>query len=397
MLLVIEIIFWITIIVSLLLGYYIFRDVADVTQFWLKSYRENVMKTWYRRHLYFWGSLMALMGAFYLHYEYEVGVLSIAWITTSLWLIFILGGYFNPGWMMRTQQKTGRFVSVDEAKSFIHRNYEVLVIEHNGEARAHTDYELWRPHVVGTPEGLGGENIVMSYCAMTNLGMAFKPEIEGKPVELKVMTQLENNLVMWDKNSGEPIQQIWGTKECDGRFGSAMQQYPLFKMPFEKFAKAYPKGQVFHRRRVLMKENPLVAMYDKFWESQFYMAVSRQKQESAPIFPTLSHIDNRLYPKEPVWGFNIDDDYVCYSLPYIQEQTKPLNVVVGDRNIIIHWDEEYECLGIWYNDFNEPVSTMDFWGQSDLGKHKRVEQVKAGIFYAMWVNFYPETGVNRAE
>jgi len=390
-----EVGFWAALTISLLLSYYIFRDVADITQFWFKADRNKIMKTWHRRHLYLWGSLVALVGAFTLNYDLKVGMLSVAWISTAFWGLFIFGGYFNPGWMMRTQQKTGRFVSVDEAKNFIHRDHEVLVIEHNGEARAHTDYELWRPHVVGTPEGLGGENIVISYCAMTNLGMAFKPEINGEALELKVMTQLENNLVMWDKKTGEPIQQIWGTKECDGKSGSAMQQYPLVKMPFDKFAKAYPNGQVFHRRRVLMTENPLVALYDKFWEAQFYMAISRQKQEAEPIFPTLSNQNNLLYPKEPVWGFNVKDDYTCYSVPYIREQSKPLNVVVGGRNIVVHWDEDYESLGIWYNDFNKSVTTIDFFGQSDLGKHERVENVKAGLFYAMWINFYPETDVNR--
>ena len=142
------------------------------------------------------------MAAILIHLQYGVGISWVAVISSLLWFIFIAGGYVNHGWMMRTQQRTGRFVSVEEAKSFIHRDQEVLVIEHNGQARAHTDYELWRPHVVGTADGLGGENIVMSYCAMTNLGMAVKPEIDGRPLDLKVMTQLENNLVMWDRNSG---------------------------------------------------------------------------------------------------------------------------------------------------------------------------------------------------
>ena len=388
--------FWGALAISLWLGFLIFRDVADITQFWFKCERKTVMQTWYRRHVYVGASLLLLLGALYLHYGYGIGLAAVAILSAVIWGIFILGGYVNPGLMMRTQQRTGRFVSVDEAKSFIRRDHEVLVIEHNGQARAHTDYELWRPHVVGTPEGLGGENIVMSYCAMTNLGMAFEPAIDGKPLELKVMMQLENNLVMWDKNTGEPIQQIWGTKECDGSGGPAMRQFPLFKMPFEQVAKAYPEGQVFHRRRILMKENPIAALYDKFWEAQFYMAISRQKQEAAPIFPTLSHTGNRLYPKEPVWGFELAGDAVCYSVPFVREQGNILNVVVGGRKIIVHWDDDYESLGIWYNDFDGSVEEMDFFGRSNLGQHHRVEHVKAGLFYAMWLNFYPATDMNRA-
>jgi len=389
--------FWASIVVSLWPAYLIFRDIADVSQFWLKTDRATVMATWYRRHTYLLVSTLALLAAIFIHVVYSAGVSWVAILTTVTWFIFIVGGYFNPGWMMRTQQNTARFVSIEQAKEFIHRDQEVLVIEHNGEARAHTDYELWRPHVVGTQDGLGGENIVLSYCAMTNLGMALKPEIEGKPLALKVMTQLENNLVMWDKNSGEPIQQIWGTKECDGKAGPAMAEYPLVKMPFEKFAKAYPSGQVFHRRRILMKENPLFALYDKFWEAMFYMAIHRQKQEAAPVFPTLVHEDDRLPPKENVWGIHIGDESVCYSVPFVQSQGNLINTRIGGRDLVIHWDADCESLGVWYNDFGGAVAEMDFFGKSDLGEHTRVESVKAGLFYAMWFNFFPETDVNRSE
>ena len=108
--------FWGALAISLWLGFLIFRDVADITQFWFKCERKTVMQTWYRRHVYVGVSLLLLLGAFYLNYGHGVGVESVAILSASVWGVFILGGYFNPGWMMRTQQRTGRFVSVDEAK-----------------------------------------------------------------------------------------------------------------------------------------------------------------------------------------------------------------------------------------------------------------------------------------
>jgi hypothetical protein len=41
-----------------------------------------------------------------------------------------------------------------------------------------------RPHLAGNEEGLNGENVVMTYCAMANLGIGYTPEIEGKKVDL---------------------------------------------------------------------------------------------------------------------------------------------------------------------------------------------------------------------
>lgn len=84
-------------------------------------------------------------------------------------------------------------------------------------------------------------------------------------------------------------------------------------------------------------------------------------------------------------------------MPFVKEQGRSRNVVIGGRDVVVHWDDEYESLGVWYNDLGELVKDMSFFGQSDIGMHKRVEYIKAGLFYAMWMNFYPSTDVNRAK
>ncbi|MEH6581183.1 MAG: DUF3179 domain-containing (seleno)protein [Halioglobus sp.] len=392
---VFELLFWLGLAVAYYFSYLIFRDLADISQFWLQTPREEVVKTWYKRKSILVFSAIGIAISILTHIQFGSGNYIVLVISAVVWAFNIFVGYFNPGMMMRTQQYNATYVSIEEARSFVTRDYEVMVIENEGVARAHTDYEMWRPHVVGNEKGLNGENVVLTYCAMTNLGLAYRPEIDNAPVDLKVMTQLENNLVMWDKNTGEPIQQMWGRPECSGACGRGMPAYPVFKMPFEKFAKAYPDGEVFHRRRVLVKENPVVAIYDKIWEATFYMAIHRQKQEAAPLFPSLRHTDDRLHTKENIWGFHVGDDFVCYSIPFVQENGNLLNVDVGERAIIVHWDEAYDSLGIWYNDTGTPVTKMDFFGKSDKGTHKRVENVMAGCFYAMWFNFFPQTDVNR--
>ncbi len=391
-----ELVFWLGLVVSSYFSFLLFRDLADISQWWLQTPRQKVFKTWYNRKLFLNISIVGLVLPILAYSFLDAGNLFVLVPGILFCVICIISGYFNPGWMMRSAQHNATFVSIEDAKKFVTRDYEVIVIEMDGVARAHTDYELWRPHIVGNEQGLNGENVVMTYCAMTNLGRAFKPEIDGKPIELKVMTQLENNLVMWDKNTDEPIQQMWGRTERSGPSGPIMPDYPVFKMPFEKFAKAYPDGEVFSRRRVKMRENPILSIYDTLLEGLFYTAIHRQKQEFDPIFPTLQNLDDRLHNKENIWGFHVDDDYVCYSIPFVQENGNLINLNVGGRDIIVHWDDEYESLGIWYNDTGKTVTTMDFFGKSDQAKHERVENVMAGCFYAMWFNFFLQTDVNRA-
>lgn len=59
----------------------------------------------------------------------------------------------------------------------------VLVIENNGLARAHPDSHLLRPHLAGNDEGLDGENVIMTYCAIANLGLGYIPEINEKQMD----------------------------------------------------------------------------------------------------------------------------------------------------------------------------------------------------------------------
>ena len=147
----------------------------------------------------------------------KIGI--VFWIVTAVAALAFYSGYINPSIMMRAQQSNARYYTIVEAKKHLRPETSLIVIEAKGEARGHPDDHILRPHVAGTKDGLGGENVVMTYCGLTHMGIAYKPEIDGEQLELGVMTQLENNLVLWDKKSGEPIQQFWGTKARSGRDG----------------------------------------------------------------------------------------------------------------------------------------------------------------------------------
>ena len=147
--------------------------------------------------------------------------------------VFIFNAYsglINPKWMFRAQQHEAKFVSVEKAPDYMQRSLHlahfgpdtydsvgdinVLVLETDNGAYAYSDYYLLQPHVV-KGDTIGGEDVIMTYCGLTNLGIAYSPKINQQQLDLTVMTQLKNNLVLFDKNSGEPIQQLWGAMERD--------------------------------------------------------------------------------------------------------------------------------------------------------------------------------------
>ena len=109
----------------------------------------------------------------------------------------------------------------------------------------------------------------------------------------------------------------------------------------------------------------------------------------------MSHSDDRLPNKTYVWGIDIGDDAVCYTQDFIVENDNLVNVTIGGRAVVLAWDPIYESVGAWYNHSGNPVSRIDFFGNSDQGHLARVETLKPGLFWHVWVEFFNETDINR--
>ncbi len=110
---------------------------------------------------------------------------------------------------LRNQLSTAKYYSIEDAKALVSPASPVVVIENDGVARAHPDAQMMRPHLAGNAEGLKGGNVVMTYCAVANLGLGYAPEIEGRKLDLEVMAQHGNSLILRDSGTREPIQHIF--------------------------------------------------------------------------------------------------------------------------------------------------------------------------------------------
>ena len=77
-------------------------------------------------------------------------------------------------------------------------------------------------------------------------------------------------------------------------------------------------------------------------------------------------------------------------------KTAPDRFIDGPKRwFMIAYDEEFESVGIFYNDGDQLISSIDFWGNSNAGKLSRVETVNAAAYWCVWVNFFSETDLNR--
>ncbi len=390
-----ELIYWVALAIATYTSFIFFRDLGDITQVIFGVTRESLYKAIRNERKLLTTGLAGTALAVVMHYAFDAGI---GWITLTLASANVLMVAYPWLWVhvgMRNQQRSAQYHSIEEAKNFVRGDESVIVIENNGEARAHSDYHIKRPHLAGSPDGLGGENVILTYCCMTHLGHGFKPEIKGEKLNLEVAAQYGNNLIMKDRRTGEPIQQIYGTRDCDGRYGEGMQEWPTFRMPFKAFAKAYPDGKVYLNKIPKFTESPLLCLFDNFVEMVFLWGTVPHDRMQALMFQTMDHEDDRLHNKEYVWGFNVGKDSVAYTQDAIREHNELINVQVGGRAIVVAYDPEFESVGVYYNDSGQPVTSIDFWGESDRGKLARVETVKAATYWCVWVNYYPETDLNR--
>ncbi len=398
-----SLLFYLGLIVSLGIGFVYFRDLGDISQMVLKVKRENMVRFIRNENRLVGAAVGGVILMSLMHFAFGAGPGWIYWFALVLSLIFIGFPYVWVHVGLRNQKTTARYFSIDEAREFVSPTSQVLVIENDGVARAHPDAQIMRPHIAGNDEGLGGKNVVMTYCAMANLGIGYTPEVEGQPLELEVLAQHGNNLILRDNTTGEPIQQIYGFREADTsetesgavcplKPSLAMKPWPTFRMTFRGFRKAYPDGTVFLNKP---PKNPILYLFDAALEMLFSASIGKQHREAAPVMDNMSHFDDRLDNKTYVWGMNIGDDAVCWTDDFVVENGNIVNADVGGKPVVVAWHPRYESLGVWYNTTGAPVTEIDFFGNTAAGKLERVETLKPGMFWHVWVEFFPHTDINR--
>ncbi len=400
-----NILFYAGFAVSLGIALLYFRDLGDIPQMIMKTKRANIDRFIRNEYTFLSAGFGGWLVMAVTHFGFGAGSGWLFWISTVLTALLVAFTWIYVHIGLRNQKESARFYSIEEAKEFVSPTTQVIVLEKNGVARAHPQSQIMRPHLAGTEEGLEGSNVVMTFCAIANLGLGMTPEVEGEKIELEVLAQHGNNLVLRDNTTGEPIQQIYGFRAkdadttadgpaCPLRQSLTMQPWPTFRMTFRGFQKAYPEGTVFLNKP---PKNPLLWLLDFAMEMAFVGSIQKHHTEAKPIMQNLEHpIDPRLPTKSYVWGVNIGSDASCWTDDFVVAQGNTVNAVVGGQPLVVSWSPLYESMNVWVNDTGADVSEVDVYGKTPDGHQlARSPDVKAGLFWHVWAEFFPHTDINR--
>jgi Protein of unknown function (DUF3179) len=364
-----------------------FLFLADLTQWVIQAPRSVHISVFHLREELMFLGILAFVIAMIANYLFKLLNWKSIALHTFNFVSFFVGGFLLVTYIMfEPQQNAANFVLIKEASKHLKRDDEVMVLEINGDARAYPSKWMRQPHVVG--DVVGGEDVVMTYCSLSHLGLAYSPYIDGKKVNLKVFTQLQNNLVMYDTLTDEPIQQIYGATEHTNK---GMQGHPTQMMSFDSFKVIYPKGKVFF--------NPPDDLRDTLTRMMLRTVVNWQHELDAPVFPTIDIEQpgfEKLHPKEMVWGVSMNGSNVAYTYEYFRENNWVINTTVGETPVVLVYYPEHRTVGGFERTVDGDeitvagVDEIDIHGASRYGKLKRISVVSE-IFWMIWYTFYPDT------
>ena len=301
---------------------------------------------------------------------------------TLIYFVMFMSGFIAPPYIMfRSQHYAAEYVSIDKVEEmYLSDSDEVLVMEINGDARAYPNKWIVQSHIAG--DVVGDENVVMTYCGLSHVGQAYYNEIDGETIDLKVMTQLKNNLVMFDNNSKEPIAQVYGSMVNTNR---NLHQIPSTVMPYASFTKLYPRGKVYYYSHEYAIDRLVYKMLDKviYQEGGQY-----DKSTEELSFPSIAYDDGRLHAKEQVYGISINGESVAYTRDYVIRNGGAVTEVIGGKEITVKYFEEFDFVNVYEGDVKEVDPKGHFGGESQTA----IPHFNR-MLWKVWVNFYRETEV----
>ena len=325
--------------------------------------------------------LLALL--WYLHAKFKVwprlamSLASLGVVTCIFAANFLLALFFPSA------QHNANYVSVAEADTILTDEAVIYAVEINDEVRGYPRSHMAIPHIAG--DTIGGKEVALTFCALSNLPVVIEQDIGlGQPSDLGILIQTHNNMVMVDRNSGELIQQITMEPEfSDARIIT----HPNTMMSWENFKGAYPQAKVFVYRHHRFIDSFLDSVFEEPMKKQFDRA-------QGPIFPTLDMKDQRLNPKEQIWGFDNGTTQLAFTRAFAQENPV-YNFELDGQSLVLVYDKQVDTVGLFNRELAGQLvqfESVDFRGMTDNGRLQQLP-MHNGVFWMVWSHWYPDTQV----
>lgn len=357
-----------------------FFALADIIQWLIIFPNEFTYWAFNSRFVLMGLGALAMIIAFVINFRKKIiahwGLLMI----TLIFSFMSMAGYLMPPYIMfRSEHKTAEYIEHAEVnENYLLDSDEVIVIINNDDARAFPNKWIVQTHIAG--DNIGGDDIVMTYCGLSHLGQAYQSDLEGADMNLKVLTQLENNLVLFDENSQEIIPQMFGTT-CKSE--KSLNNVPSMVMSYGSYKKLYPEGRVYHFEPESFVEKQVYKML----HGAIYAEGGQYDMSTEDLaFASIKHNDDRLHPKQQVYGISINEESVAVTKEHLQKNGNSIVVSLGGEDVTIKYFEEYDFVNVFYGN----ILDVDHYGRIGDEQYESVPHYNQ-VLWKVWTNFYRDT------
>ncbi len=253
------------------------------------------------------------------------------------------------------------FVSSAEANLWIEDNELVLALEYKNTTRIYPlQIMVW--HEIVNDE-IEGDPILITYCPLCGSGIAYESKIEIDGVkqtsEFGTSGKLYNsNLIMYDRLTDSYWTQIDGLAVVGELTGQELKAISIDTVSWRE----WKNSENFEKSEVLSKNTGFSRSYGQDPYGSYY-------EDSFLIFPVENN-DNRIHPKTPVLGIEINNEFKAYK----EQDVKDLKII----------EDEVSGVKIRLQAKDSGIITI-------INIETDEEIVKERDFWFAWYAFHPET------
>ena len=260
-----------------------------------------------------------------------------------------------------------QYISALEADAWLLSNDIVFGVDHKGFVAAYPQRILvW--HEIANDQ-INGEKVSVTYCPLTGTAIGVKGSLaQGLDSTFGVSGKLVNsNLIMYDRTSDSHWPQILGKSINGPAKGKKLEEFPIIWTTWEKWKSKHPDT------KVLSKDTGFVRNYDVNGDP--YGSYVREDKgyyaSDSLIFEPISR-DDRLRPKTVVVSIRDDQGNAVAILKDLLRRQKKMEVSLGERVILVDYDESLDFYQTSVEDTGEWINAFD------------------AMWFA-WAAFYPNT------
>jgi hypothetical protein len=256
-------------------------------------------------------------------------------VTAAVMAVAFWSGYVP---FVMTPPARQRLVGTEEADTLLGPDDVILGLIHGGDVRAYSRDAIARPHYF--TDTVGGTPFTVSYCILCNSGIAFKNELNGKPLNLKCVTAFNNNIIYLDKNSGNFTQQLDGSVFFGPDAGAALDSQPVVFATWSEWKTLHPDTRLYHAPDITLRDKIVSLML------RLMIPIRKLAARAKPWHRIKGTLDDRLPAISLVLGVERNGDSCGYPLNGLAD-APVINDTVGGVPVIVLYNRERDVAEVF--------------------------------------------------